>query len=125
MKANVVCDGCGEVVQINANDINEKDVVVVEDKANLKLTLFVCPECGEIHVVQIDDGNTLVLLNNCRKEIRKGFKKKMNNKKNNGSKFNRYNSDLTEMREQLNILYNGKHYYDKNEIKEIKFRDVI
>lgn len=125
MKANVVCDGCGEVIQINANDINEKDVVVVEDKANLKLTLFVCPKCGEIHIVQIDDGNTLVLLNNCRKEIRKGFKKKMNNRKNNGSKFNRYNSDLTEMREQLNILYNGKHYYDKNEVKEIKFRDVI
>lgn len=48
------------------------DIDVTREDKDYKIKVFTCPYCGDVHTVQIDDNNTLKILERAKHTIKKG-----------------------------------------------------
>lgn len=112
MSVKASCEKCNEVFDVNALSVKEEQVVILEDGKELIITYYDCPKCGCKHMVQLDDENTKYLLNEVKKMIKKVAIRKRKGKsvKLIKNKYDKLNLDLNNMRNSLNIKYQGKHF---------------
>ena len=123
MNFNCECSKCKNIIALNGFLIKEKKIKVHRYDKEVYLTYWICPKCGEVHTVQIDNDDTKILLDkertnvlkayNCRKKC-KSVSKKLK------KEHERISKDLREMRRSLIELYNGERYLEEGQLKEIK-----
>lgn len=112
MSVKASCEKCNEVFDVNALSVKEEQVVILEDGKELTITYYECPKCGFKHMVQLDDENTKHLLNEVKKMIKSIAVRKRRGKsvKLLKNKYEKLNLDLNNMRNSLNVQYQGKHF---------------
>lgn len=123
LSIDVTCQNekCKEQFKVNAMNIKDEKIKVIEDGKQLTVTFYDCPKCGTKHSVQLDDVNTLTILKTLKSLLRNSCKKKKKalNNKENFKKINQLREDLKQMRESLNEQYSGKHFISNGEEKEL------
>lgn len=113
MSVRTVCAKCETGFNINATNVKEEQIVILEDDAKLFVTYYDCPKCGHRHMVQLDNETTKYLLNESKKCLRKAMAKRRKGKnvsKKIRQEYDKYDNDLKEMRDALNAQYQGKHF---------------
>jgi DNA-directed RNA polymerase subunit M/transcription elongation factor TFIIS len=112
MKLMVICESCGDKFSVDKTKLRREQFKQnVNDKRALILTSYICESCGRIHYVQIDNDETLSLLQNVQKSMgilvaqkRTGIK----SHKNQTIVFNQTRSDLDDARKKLTDSYNDR-----------------
>ena len=74
------CKRCGESLELNSILQNKN---FLKDGKSILLTYFDCPKCGERCFVQIDDNNSLAMLDSVKKTFIQFAHRKRQGKKDN------------------------------------------
>ena len=129
MEVQRICEKCGELNIINNNTIYKKDVWD-EENNYFKVIYFKCSRCKTIHVVQIDDIETINLFKDLKHLIMKNAKKQMKHQTISPKDIKRkdkWMKELKEKRKDLEELNSGKKLFDENKnifIEELTFNRV-
>lgn len=123
MELMVICESCGDKFLVSkTNLLREQFKQNVNDKRVLILTSYKCESCGKVHYVQIDNDETLMLLNKVHKNLgilvaqkRAGIK----SPKNQTIVFNQTRSDLDDARKKLTDDYNNRTLIDAKTNKQV------
>ena len=107
------CEECKQGFEVNNSNLKYNVEYYAKDKV-VYLTSYECPNCGNVHFVQIDDDETLELFKKVRsqfvklsvmREKGKGIPKSLN------SKYKRDSAKLGKMRHELMVKYQGKEMH--------------
>lgn len=107
------CEECKQGFEVNNSNLKYNVEYYAKDKI-VYLTSYECPNCGNVHFVQIDDDETLELFKKVRsqfvklsvmREKGKGIPKSLN------SKYKRDSAKLSKMRHELMVKYQGKEMH--------------
>ena len=111
---NLLKARCKDCNRINVLDIDTvKEMNVICDGKDLTITYFDCTNCGEKHMVQLDDAISTSIFKNEKNRILMGMR-------NGKTKYKKdINSLLAQRRKLLNVMYSGRCYLDEkgNSIK--------
>lgn len=129
IKTERACRKCGEVNEINLNNLIVSDVHD-EYGTHYRIMYYDCKRCGEREVVQIDSVKTLRIYRDLKKLILRTARKRgrgENVEEKAVRKKDRLISDLREEREKLQDLCRGKKLFDENEkvvVEQLTFPKV-
>ena len=116
MCVKATCSGCKYVFNINATNVKEELVTIIEDGKVLLLTYYQCPKCGKLHVVQIDDDISKEMLLKLKLSMKQASRKHKKGKKYRKPPMIEEKEKLLLNRGSLNSKYAGKHFlYEGNE----------
>lgn len=111
-----VCLKCGEVNNINAENIKQKEVSSLDGEI-INIMFYYCSRCNTINILQIDNDKTLKIKSRNQEYLlklvhnkRKGIKLKKSQRR----KLDVLDKQLKDEREKLSIIYNGLDLYDKD-----------
>ena len=117
-----ICDKCKSEFKLNSECLKTlKNVRVEDSNESLQLTILTCPICNSEEVVQIDNDESLYILNKQFTLNTVIGKRKCNFKdtEKQEKKLKYYSALLIQIRKDLNLKYNGSVYYFQNENKKI------
>ena len=117
-----ICDKCKSEFKLNSYCLKTlKNVRVEDSNESLQLTILTCPICNSEEVVQIDNDESLYILNKQFTLNTVIGKRKCNFKdtEKQEKKLKYYSALLIQIRKDLNLKYNGSVYYFQNENKKI------
>lgn len=117
-----ICDKCKSDFKLNSYCLKTlKNVRVEDSNESLQLTILTCPICNSEEVVQIDNDESLYILNKQFTLNTVIGKRKCNFKdtEKQEKKLKYYSALLIQIRKDLNLKYNGSVYYFQNENKKI------
>ena len=117
-----ICDKCKSDFKLNSYCLKTlKNVRVEYSNESLQLTILTCPICNSEEVVQIDNDESLYILNKQFTLNTVIGKRKCNFKdtEKQEKKLKYYSALLIQIRKDLNLKYNGSVYYFQNENKKI------
>ena len=129
------CEMCGNTVKANQFTMR-KERVTFEDKSHLVLTYFVCCECDNKIVVEINNDETQEISCKQKEMLRKAIAKRAKAKnsislreclkKNELKRLKKLDEELIYKRKVLVSQYQGLMYYDSTgEKKKLEVRNVI
>lgn len=125
---NLVCEcsNCKKEFDLNADNLRNREVTA--DGENLTLKVITCPLCGHEHIVQIDNKETLELLN--KQMLTNAVLGKLKvQRKSTGKYVKQYrrlktvSTLLMQARKALVLKYNNSVYYFQNESKKISINE--
>ena len=117
-----ICDKCKSEFKLNSECLKTlKNISVEDSNESLQLTILTCPICNSEEVVQIDNDESLYILNKQFTLNTVIGKRKCNFKdtEKQEKKLKYYSALLIQIRKDLNLKYNGSVYYFQNENKKI------
>lgn len=117
-----ICDKCKSDFKLNSYCLKTlKNVRVEDSNESLQLTILTCPICNSEEVVQIDNDESLYILNKQFTLNTVIGKRKCNFKdtEKQEKKLKYYSALLIQIRKDLNLKYNGSVYYFQNKNKKI------
>lgn len=119
------CNKCKSDFRLNSYCLKTLKNISVEDSngrfERLQLTILTCPICNSERVVQIDNDESLYILNKQFTLNTVIGKRKCNFKdtEKQEKKLKYYSALLIQIRKDLNLKYNGSVYYFQNKNKKI------
>lgn len=129
IKTERVCRKCGEVNEINLNNLIVSDVYD-EYGTHYRIMFYDCKRCGEREVVQIDSVKTLRIYRDLKKLILRTARKRGHGENIDDKavrKKDRLMRDLREERESLQEMCRGKKLFDENKkvvVEQLTFSKV-
>ena len=117
-----ICDKCKSDFKLNSYCLKTlKNVRAEDSNESLQLTILTCPICKSEKIVQIDNDESLYILNKQFTLNTVIGKRKCNfkNTEKQEKKLKYYSALLIQIRKDLNLKYNGSVYYFQNENKKI------
>lgn len=66
-QVQIACEECKNTISIRSPKIRHKQRLDMNDGRSIFVTYFDCPSCGKCNVVQVDDNDTLELLDKVTK----------------------------------------------------------
>ena len=67
VQVQIACEECKNVISVRSPKIKHKQRLDMNDGRSIFITYFDCPSCGKCNVVQVDDKDTLELLDKVTK----------------------------------------------------------
>lgn len=122
MKTDMKCSKCNKQFILSEENLSTIDVKSSLDNKELQLTILKCPECHLDFIVQIDDKESLLLLDNVNKYAKKIFseiKKSGNTKKSVTNNYKKFNKKLNNYRKNLVQKYNHSLYHFMGKISKM------
>lgn len=122
LKAESVCQKCGKLNTVT-NPIVRKEKLYDERGIELTVLYYICPECKERNVLQVDNAATERLLSECRGILLEAIEKRKNGQTASPKrqrKYDKLSKRLKKERERLKESYKGKILYDADGKEAIK-----
>ena len=113
LSLKAICEGCGKQLVLNSQTVEKKTVKCLEDKEILQVVSYQCKYCGKLHMIQIDNTETSLMLKEITKLMRKAAKKRQFGQdlsRKEIAKLTKIRKDLADKRLLLKQEYQGKHY---------------
>lgn len=129
MKVQRVCKKCGEVNEVDSNNLVIADTYD-SDGTYYRIMYCDCKRCGERDVVQIDNVESIGMFHNLKRLTLKVAKKNRKGETispKDVKKKDKWMKELREKREELKELCNGKKLFDENKkvvIEQLTFQKV-
>lgn len=129
MKVQRVCKKCGEVNEVDSNNLVIADTYD-SDGTYYRIMYCDCKRCGERDVVQIDNTESIGMFHNLKRLTLKVAKKNRKGETispKDVKKKDKWMKELREKREELKELCNGKKLFDENKkvvIEQLTFQKV-
>ena len=117
LSVKAICEGCEKELVLNSQTVIKRTEQCLEDKEILQIVSYECKYCGRIHLVQLDDSETNLMLRDVTKLMYKAAKKRQSGgdlSKKEIAKLTKIRKDLADKRLLLKEKYQGKHYLDKD-----------
>lgn len=120
------CEECGQTFQVNNEMLKNKNIQNLGQ--SMRVTYYDCPCCVKRHFVQIDNEESLQMLERnkimfIKLSVRKRKGKPISKKQ--SDKFSKARKDLSDYRMNLMKQFNDKTVIDKDEDTIIKLRFSI
>lgn len=129
MKVQRVCKKCGEVNEVDSNNLIIADTYD-SDGTYYRIMYCDCKRCGEREVVQIDNTESIGMFHNLKRLTLKVAKKNRKGETispKDVKKKDKWMKELREKREELKEMCNGKKLFDENKkvvIEQLTFQKV-
>lgn len=129
MKVQRVCKKCGEVNEVDSNNLVIADTYD-SDGTYYRIMYCDCKRCGERDVVQIDNTESIGMFHNLKRLTLKVAKKNRKGETispKDVKKKDKWMKELREKREELKEMCNGKKLFDENKkvvIEQLTFQKV-
>lgn len=121
LEIDAVCEMCEKNFKVNSSNVNVTSFITNDGKT-VYITWYKCPDCGNIHYIQIDDDNTKKIL----QDSKAALKQVMVYKSRNVRPPKRLKKKLDDLRINLfNARFNLMVKYNKTVFKYVMSKEEV